>query len=251
MLNKKYYIFISIFLFLICFSCSFADDKNLIGIFNEGNKYYNEGEYKKALESYQKILSEKTSPEVLYNAGCSAFKEGKIGLSLVYLQHAFEIIPRDYEVRKLRNEVKNKISDSGGVLMRPLESPVLSYFTKNEYAISFFILFFLLFALILLNKKLKKDLFWVYFSLSSCLVIISICFIIYMIRFSGNYVAVTSPTAEVREIQKIEEPSFYILKDGSEVKLISLENGWAKIGFDGRDGRYFEGWVPEKDITKI
>ena len=130
MLNKKYYIFISIFLFLICFSCSFADDKNLIGIFNEGNKYYNEGEYKKALESYQKILSEKTSPEVLYNAGCSAFKEGKIGLSLVYLQHAFEIIPRDYEVRKLRNEVKNKISDSGGVLMRPLESPILSYFTK-------------------------------------------------------------------------------------------------------------------------
>ena len=45
--------------------------------------------------------------------------------------------------------------------------------------------------------------------------------------------------------------SFYILKDGSEVKLILLENGWAKVGFDGRDGRYFEGWVPEKDITKI
>ena len=41
--------------------------------------------------------------------------------------------------------------------MRPLESPVLSYFTKNEYAISFFILFFLLFALPLLNKKLKKE----------------------------------------------------------------------------------------------
>ena len=159
MLNKKCYIFMSIFLFLIIYSCSFANDKNLKGIFNEGNKYYNQGEYEKALESYQKILSEKKSPEVLYNAGCSALKEGKIGLSLVYLQRAFEIIPRDSQLKKLRNEVKNKIADSGGILMRPLESPILSYFTKNEYAISFFILFFLLFALTLLNKKLKKDLF--------------------------------------------------------------------------------------------
>ncbi len=249
-LNKKYCLFVFIFLILYL-SFSFAESKDLIGIFNKGNKYYNEGEYSKALEAYQEILSEKTSPEVLYNAGCSAFKAGKIGLSLVYLQRAFNIIPRDPDLRKLRSEIKSKISESGGVLMRPLDSPVLSFFNKNEYVISFCLLFFLLFSLILLNKKLKKDFFWVYFSISSCLVIISICFIIYIIRFSGDYVAVTSPTAEVREVQKIEEPSFYILRDGSEVKLISLENGWAKIGFDGRDGRYFEGWVPEKDITKI
>lgn len=251
MLNKKYYIFISVFLFLIFSSCSFAETKDFKGLFQEGNKYYNAGNYSKALECYKEILSEKTSPEVLYNAGCSALKEDKIGLSLVYLQRASEIVPRDSEVQKLRSEVKSKISESGGVLMRPLEIPLLSSFNKNEYAISFFLLFFLLFGLVLLNKKIKKDLFWIYFSISSCLVVISICFIIYIVRFSGDYVAVTSPTAEVREIQKIEEPSFYILRDGSEVKLISFENGWVKIGFDGRDGRYFEGWVPEKDVTKI
>ena len=198
---NKYYLFILIF--LLFSSCSFAENKDLKGLFREGNKYYNEGEYSKALESYQEILSEKTSPEVLYNAGCSAFKEGKIGLSLVYLQRAFDIIPRDSDIRKFRTDLKKKIYESGGVLMRPPESPVLSYFNKNEYIISFLLLFFILFSLILLNKKLKKDFFWIYFALSSCLVVISICFIIYSIRFSGDYVAVISPTAEVREVQKI------------------------------------------------
>ena len=78
--------------------------------------------------------------------------------------------------------------------------------------------------------------------------------IIYIIRFSGDYVAVTSPTAEVREIQKIEEPSFYILRDGYELKLISRPEDFEKYNVFGEEieeePRYIEyNYAPDAELN--
>ncbi len=239
--------------FILLFSalCNNVFGEDFKAEFSAANDLYSNGNYSQALEKYEKILESYSSPEVMYNAGCAALRMDRKGIALYYWRHALENAPRDHALANAEKTLEEQILKDGGIISRPSDIPIISNFTENEIAFIFLSFFFFIFTLTLINRKWKKDLFWVYFALWSGFVLSGASLAVSEIRFSGSFAAVSSPSAEIRDSQNINSPCFYILKDGSEVKILAIEHGWLRVAFVEQNGKYHEGWAPEKDFIKL
>jgi tetratricopeptide (TPR) repeat protein len=70
--------FIIMFLFIFFANPAFAGDLDIQHYFDEGNTYFNEGQYKKAIESYSRLIA--IYPDFIqgyYNRGLAYYKAGK------------------------------------------------------------------------------------------------------------------------------------------------------------------------------
>ncbi len=66
------------------------------GLFDEGNRLYQQGDYHGALGSYMRIVDAGLeSGELYYNIGNAYFKLGDLGHSLVYYERARRLLPHD------------------------------------------------------------------------------------------------------------------------------------------------------------
>jgi len=69
------------------------------GLFEEGNRLYQQGDYQGALDSYQRIVDAGLeSGELYYNIGNAYFKVGDLGQSIVFYERARRLLPRDDDV---------------------------------------------------------------------------------------------------------------------------------------------------------
>ena len=69
---------------------------NLHDVFNQGNQYYQQGEYEQAIESYQKIIEEGYESGPLYfNLGNAYYKLGQLGPARLYYERASEYLKND------------------------------------------------------------------------------------------------------------------------------------------------------------
>ena len=68
--------------------------------FDEGNRAYQEGDYERALDRYQRVVqSGYESAELYYNMGNAYFKLGDLGRSVLFYERALRLRPRDEDVR--------------------------------------------------------------------------------------------------------------------------------------------------------
>ena len=75
---KYYKAFIIVFLFIFLAETAFAGDLDIQHYFDEGNTYFNEGQYNKAIESYSRLVA--IYPDFIqgyYNRGLAYYKAGK------------------------------------------------------------------------------------------------------------------------------------------------------------------------------
>jgi len=75
---KYYKAFIFMVLFIFLAHTAFAGDLDVQHYFDEGNAYFNEGQYKKAIESYSRLIA--IYPDFIqgyYNRGLAYYKSGK------------------------------------------------------------------------------------------------------------------------------------------------------------------------------
>jgi hypothetical protein len=69
------------------------------GLFDEGNRLYQQGDYNGALGSYLRIVEAGLeSGELYYNIGNAYFKLGDLGHSIVYYERAHRLLPRDQDL---------------------------------------------------------------------------------------------------------------------------------------------------------
>jgi tetratricopeptide (TPR) repeat protein len=67
--------------------------------FDEGNRFYQEGQYSDALESYLRVAGEGLESGSLYfNIGNAYFKLGDLGHAILYYERARRLLPRDADV---------------------------------------------------------------------------------------------------------------------------------------------------------
>jgi len=93
---------ISNILLFVCLSCSAAFSQDDLKYVREGNKQYEEGEYEKAGESYQKALSENSnSSQGTFNLGDAAYKQEK-----------YEEAAAQFETFALRDDNKENVAKS-------------------------------------------------------------------------------------------------------------------------------------------
>ena len=87
-------------------------------IFEDGNAFYERGEYEKAARKYEKLLDYGIeSPLVYYNLGNTAFKRNELGLAILYYEKGMKRDPKDKDLREnllfARSLTKDKIEEEG------------------------------------------------------------------------------------------------------------------------------------------
>ena len=83
---------------LLCFLPGSASGQ--IEFYQEGNRFYQEGDFQAALSSYQRVIEAGLeSGEIYYNVGNSYFKLGDLARAILNYERARRLLPGDEDVR--------------------------------------------------------------------------------------------------------------------------------------------------------
>ena len=98
MLKRKNILIYFIFLFSLVSSFSYAQNEEKI--FQQGNEYFQQKQYDKAIESYKQLINSGYEGTALYyNLGNAYYREGKIGYAILYYEKALKLSPNDDDIK--------------------------------------------------------------------------------------------------------------------------------------------------------
>ncbi|WP_029626573.1 tetratricopeptide repeat protein [Thermophagus xiamenensis] len=232
----------------------FAQDNR----FEQGNEYYSQSEYEKAIEMYQSILqSGLESAAVYYNLGNAFYKSGKLPEAILNYERALLLSPQDNDIRYNLELAYEQTADK-------IDKIELFFLTKwftsirnlNDsdgwaiYSIVTFIIFLIGAGFYLFGKNsgTKK----VAFSAA-------IIFLLSTITFYGfssyqkdklvnrTHAIIFTPTVNIKSSPDQSGTNLFVLHQGTKVELISKLGEWWNIRLE--DGN--EGWIHESDIEII
>ncbi|MGE9296143.1 MAG: tetratricopeptide repeat protein [Puniceicoccales bacterium] len=86
-------------LLLLATLCAHADVSDPAGVFAEANRYYDEGDYEKAVATYQQLLPEHQSANVHYNLGNAFYQLADYGPAILHYEKAIALAPRNPDIR--------------------------------------------------------------------------------------------------------------------------------------------------------
>ncbi|RKY48241.1 MAG: hypothetical protein DRP91_06265, partial [Candidatus Neomarinimicrobiota bacterium] len=88
---------VAIFVFILSFVCA---ENRLELLFEKANEKYLNGDYRGAIELYEKILKEGyESDRVYYNLGNAYYRVGELGRAILFYEKALKLNPGDENVR--------------------------------------------------------------------------------------------------------------------------------------------------------
>jgi tetratricopeptide (TPR) repeat protein len=245
------------FIFLLLASVSIeAEISDPTGVFNDGNKQYEEHNYEAAINSYKGLCEEFYSPELFLNLGNSYYKVNDIPSTILYYEKALKLSPGNLNILhnlKLANKRisdKNKVNDS----VR-LNDWFFTWFsnTPNYWAynsVYLFIIGSLLLILYLFSKsrKLKKLTFYT--------AVIALTLGIFSIVFSGFHksrlmsheeAVIFKPSIDLMSEPTENSSVSFVLHEGTKVKILDETELWYEIRFS--DGKI--GWLQQEFVETI
>ncbi len=248
------YIMLLVFILTVRPACAAITKQEALSNFIAGNQAYKEGNYEKAIESYQSIpKGSRESGPVYYNLGNAYFKSGKLGYAVWSYEKAKRYFPRDsdlnFNVGYAESLIKKKNTQEKSKNF--LETMIQNYI--NFYTIDEMVLFITIFTVLavafhLLSKFLKWK------NLIRRGVRTLIVFLI-LINIAGLFIKVSSQIDRAIVIQASNanfEPleaatPHFELAEGMAVKIVTVKDDWVKVKRD--DGLL--GWVKQAKLERI
>ena len=234
-----------------------AEISDPIGIFDEGNKFYEEHNFEAAKTSYNQLIDEEYySPELFLNLGNTYYKLDDLPNTILYYEKALKLSPGDANVIHNLKLANTKVSDKNAVndSIR-LNDWFFNWVSNspNYWAYNSVYLFLIGGLLLILfvfskTKKLKK--------LSFYSGIIALVFGSVSIAVSGFHKNQLSTVEEVvifkPSINLMSEPSenssvSFVLHEGTKVKLLDETESWYEVSFSG--GKI--GWLQKEFVQSI
>ena len=225
-------------------------------LFQLGNYYYENQQYKKAVICFEQ-LEENFTHEYLYlNLGNSYYRTGELGNAVWAYEKAYSISPRDqdiiYNLNFVRSQLKDKIIQPDFFLIFSLYKSVLNKITILDIIIFSGLLFFSISIFYLVNAylfvyKMIKTIFnYTIIIALACLILIS--FDKYFSISEINEGIIITPSVNVRSapIERGENIIFRI-HEGTKTKISISEPDWYEIIL--LDGK--KGWIKNKNMRKL
>jgi tetratricopeptide (TPR) repeat protein len=253
MLRNSIVIFIFFFQVSVSIKAQISDPT---GVFDLGNKQYEEHNYEAAINSYKQLCSEYYSPELFLNLGNSYYKVDDIPNTILYYEKALKLSPgnpnilHNLTLANKRVSDKNKINDSIQLSdwFFTWVSNAPNYWSYNS--IYLFIIGSLLLILYLFSKsrKLKKLTFYT--------AVLSMIFGIFSIIFSGLHKSrlmsnedaiIFKPSIELMSQPSANSSVSFVLHEGTKVKILDETELWYEIRFG--DGKI--GWLQKEFVKTI
>jgi len=238
---------------LLIFSCHLYSQENFTQLFQDGNNYYDSGNFKSAIQSYQQLLKlGVTDATVYYNLGSSYFRDKQLGKAILYYRKAQKLSPRDPDIEINLNYSRLFVLD------KIKEDPKLSTFftdnilnqgTVNEFT---FLTFFLYLSSTSLGivaffnrKQIVKRALIVVLGLFLILLILSVIKIFQ--NSQAQEAVVISEDVEVYSGPGKEFTLQFTGHGGLEVKIEQKKDDWYLVSLPNGA----KGWLPKVSLEKI
>jgi len=227
-------------------------------LFEQGNAQYAKGNYKAAVELYQKILNGGYQSEAVYfNLGNAYYKLGEIPSALLYYEKARKLAPGDddinFNIQFANLKTTDKIDEAPQLfLVNWWHSIILvaSVNTLSAISILFFLLGFGLLAYYLFAGaiSLKRASFY-----SGVVIIVLGLFSMFIAGqqtayFESHHEAIVfSPSVTAKSGPDSNSKNLFVIHDGTKVTIVENNSGWIKIRLLNGS----EGWINLNDAKEI
>jgi len=244
-----------IVLLVISFSCNFsyADDTHGTGL----NDYLENGNYDKAIESYEaKVKQGLISHELFFNLATAYQKKGIVDKALLNFEKALRLKPLDKITRDQITELNLKLQDKPPIYE---DTGLLAFFKKIQFSLSIdawaflSILCMIMLALVIfISYKFQKMKGRQLIFLSSVVWLILSGFSVVMARNNYHYKylhtegIVNNESIKVFDRAEANSVILFNLHLGTKVEIDDSSSNMYHIEFAEK-----EGWIMHKDVQKI
>ena len=218
-----------IMIFLIFQSCFLycADLDKVNNLFENANKFYNEGKYLEANYLYRDIVSSNIiSKDLYYNFASSYAAIGSNGYAVLYYEKALNIAPFDKEIKNTINSITGNDNYNSQII-------VTMYILLILFLISFTVF------IVLFIKSRKPNKF---------LLILSIIFLIPTIitnKIINDDYVVTIDEANIYNGSSTKSDIVSIIHEGEKLRVLEEYTNWYYVKGN------FKGWISKSSAEKI
>ena len=227
-------------------------------LWDMANLAYNEGNFAKAVATYEQILSQNLhSAALYYNLANAYFKQGELGKALLNYNRASRIAPGDEDIRHNQEYAEKMTKDS---IEKIPEFFLITWLRSVRGAMSctaWTVLSIVMLATALVMALLyllaqRMSLRKVGFYTMAVAVLLFVATSIFAISERNQLVGrseaiVMSTAASVKSSPDRSATELFVLHEGTKVSIGETTDGWAEVRI--ADGR--KGWIEDKRIERI
>ncbi len=232
-----------------------AEAENLL---QQGNTFYQSGQFEQAIEVYEKIISlDYESPALYYNLGNSYFRSEKLGLAILNFEKALKLDPDDEDIQHNLNIAKtrtvDKIKEVPSLFVIEWWNSLLAILSINSWAILlllFYLLLLLSIGLYYMSRSVSIQRKAFYFGFINLLVlfVVIILFVSKVNReATSDYAILLEPAITAKQSPSEESSDVFEIHEGVKIKVEEKFNEWSKIRL--ADGKV--GWLPNSSFQEI
>jgi tetratricopeptide (TPR) repeat protein len=223
-----------------------ADDT--VAIFEQANKFYEEGKFSEAAAAYEKLIDlGRVSPVVYFNLGNAFFKAGQVGRAIVHYRIAERLAPRDPDIRANLQFARNSV---GGPALRRTDwwRGWIQRLTLNEWTVLVTVGFWLWLLLLTLGRwkpAWRQSLrgYTATTGVATGVLVAGLALTLHD-RFRVQSAVVIAREAAVRYAPSEEWKSFYAARDGTELTVLDHRGDWLQV-VDRADRN---GWIRQDQV---
>ncbi|WP_242083297.1 SH3 domain-containing protein [Aestuariivivens sediminis] len=246
------------FLYIITVLLSLSTLAQNEQLFEEGNTFYNEGQYAEAIDIYKRILDTgKHSAELYFNLANAHYKLNNIAPSIYYYEKALQLSPNDEDIKNNLDFAKNMTIDDIDVIPETGLTKLLNTFTHYlsfdnwaKLAVLFVFCSVILFLIYYFAySSFKKRLAFIS-SISSLMLFcisLALAFHKYNLEQKDRPAIIFASECKVKTEPNSRSEELFRLHEGTKVQLLDTINEWKKIKLS--DGK--TGWVANNDIKAL
>ncbi len=232
-----------------------AEAENLL---QQGNTYYQSGQFTQAIEVYEKILSQGYESSTLYyNLGNAYFRSEQIGMSILNFERALKLDPDDEDVQYNLNIAKtrtiDKIKDVPQLFIIEWWNSILAALSINSWAILLLVFYLLLLLSIGLyyishSISLQRKAFYFGFANLLLLIVVIIIFASKINReATSDFAILLEPAITAKQSPSEESSDVFEIHEGVKIEVEEKFNEWSRIRL--ADGKI--GWLPNSSFQEI
>lgn len=224
----------------------------------DGNKYYQNKEYDRAVEAYREIVNagfEGTS--LYYNLGDAYYRQGKLGYAILYYEKALRLSPGNsdvlYNLKIANARTVDKIESLPQFFLFQWWESLLAVFTVTGWtyiSYAFYALILLSIGLYFFAKRPGLQRTAVYSGfVSIVLLILTVSLLAVKLNREANVrsAIVVAQAATVKLSPDQTSNDAFIIHEGLKVRELNDVGNWIEIRL--QDGK--EGWIEKNDIATI
>ena len=227
-------------------------------LMNRANKYYQEGQFEQAIQTYEKILSQGfESGALYYNLGNTYFRTGKLGNAIFNYEKGLKLEPNDedllYNLRIANSRTIDKITEVPKLFIISWWEGLVTSFSVSGWSVFVIIVFLFFLAsiagyLFIRRTRIQRLAFLSGSILLSVLIIISVLLFARIGRESStNYGVLFSAAYSVKVSPDSKSNDAFIVHEGIKFSLVDQVNDWVKVRLvDGKVG-----WIQKDAFGQI